>query len=172
MMDALEAIYSRRSIRRYTGEPVPDEIIQELLKAAMSAPSAGNEQPWEFVVITEREILTVIPSIHPYSQMLNEAPAAILVCGNEQREKYRGYWVQDCSAAMENILIAARALGLGSVWLGVYPVEERVTGMRRLLGIPEHITPFSLVSLGFPAEEKPPSDRYDNARVYFNQWGK
>lgn len=171
-MDALEAIYSRRSIRRYTGEPVPNEMIQELLKAAMSAPSAGNEQPWEFVVITEREMLNRIPSIHPYSQMLKEAPAAILVCGNEQREKYSGYWVQDCSAATENLLIAARALGLGTVWLGVYPLEERVKGLRLLLGIPEHITPFSLVSFGFPAEEKPPSNRFDNTRIHYDHWGK
>ncbi|HGE70115.1 TPA: nitroreductase family protein, partial [Candidatus Poribacteria bacterium] len=130
-MDAMQAILSRRSIRRYTDKPVSDEVVEQLLKSAMSAPSAGNEQPWHFVVIRDRQILNEIPKIHPYSGMLKEAPLAILICGDESLQKYKGYWVQDCSAATENLLIAVNALGLGGVWLGVYPIEDRVVGIRK-----------------------------------------
>ncbi len=169
-MDAMNAILSRRSIRRYTDQPVSDETIKKLLEAAMSAPSAGNEQPWHFVVIREREILNEIPSFHSYSGMLRDAPVAILVCGDEEIQKYKGYWVQDCSAATQNILIAVQAKGLGGVWLGVYPVEERVAGLRKLLGIPENVIPFALISIGYPAEEKPPADRHDASRVHHDRW--
>ena len=117
----MDAILTRRSIRHYTAQPVAEELITGFLKAAMAAPSAGNEQPWEFVVLTERTILDRIPSFHPYAAMLREAPAAILVCGDLAREKHEGYWVQDCSAATENILIAVNEKGLGAVWLGIFP---------------------------------------------------
>ncbi len=169
-MDAMEAILSRRSIRRYTKEDVSDEILKELLEAAMSAPSAGNEQPWHFVVIRDRKILNEIPNIHPYSGMLREAPLAILICGDESLQKYKGYWVQDCSAATENLLIAINAKGLGGVWLGVYPVEDRVTGIRKLLNMPDNIIPFSLISIGYPAEQKPPANRYDSSRIHYDRW--
>ena len=169
-MDAMDAILSRRSIRRYTRQSVSDETIKELLEAAMSAPSAGNEQPWHFVVIRERQILNEIPKYHPYSQMLKDAPLAIMVCGDEQLQKYQGYWVQDCSAATENLLIAVQAKGMGAVWLGVYPIEDRVAALRELLGIPDNVIPFSLISIGYPAEQKPRSDRYDDSRIHHNQW--
>jgi len=169
-MDAMDAILSRRSIRRYTEQPVSDETIKELLEAAMSAPSAGNEQPWHFLVIRERQILNEIPKYHQYSQMLRDAPVAIMVCGDERLQKYEGYWVQDCSAATENILIAAQAKGLGAVWLGVFPIEDRVIALRKLLNIPEEVIPFSLISIGYPAEEKPPSGRYDTSRIHHDRW--
>lgn len=169
-MDAMDAILSRRSIRRYTSQMVSDELIKELLDAAMSAPSAGNEQPWHFVVIRDRNILNEIPKIHPYSQMLKEAPLAILICGDEKLQKYQGYWVQDCSAATENLLIAVNAKGLGAVWLGVYPIEDRVVGLRKLLGIPENVIPFSLLSIGYPAEQKPRANRYNESRIHHNKW--
>lgn len=169
-MDAMEAILTRRSIRRYTKDPVPDEVIKDLLEAAMSAPSAGNQQPWHFVVIRERKILDEIPKFHPYSGMLREAPLAILICGDESLERYKGYWVQDCSAATENLLIAVHAKGLGGVWLGVYPLEERIVGLRNLLGIPDTIIPFALVSIGYPAEQKPRANRYDQSRVHYDKW--
>jgi len=169
-MDAMDAILSRRSIRAYTSQPVPDDVVKELLEAAMSAPSAGNEQPWHFMVLTDRQILNEIPMFHPYSHMLEGAPLAILVCGDVHLEKYKGYWVQDCSAATQNILIAVQAKGLGAVWLGVYPIEERVVGMRKLLGIPEHVIPFSLISIGYPAEQKPRANRYNRSRIHHNRW--
>jgi nitroreductase len=169
-MEAMDAILSRRSIRKYTTEPVPDHLIKELLEAAMSAPSAGNEQPWHFIVINDRQILDEIPKFHPYSHMVKEASVAILVCCDLQLDKHDGLWVQDCAAATENLLIAAQAQGLGAVWLGVYPREQRITGLRRLLGIPEHVVPFSLITVGYPAEHKPRANRYNNTRVHHNCW--
>jgi len=166
----MEAILSRRSIRRYTGEPVPEELIKELLEAAMSAPSASNQQPWQFVIIDDRRILDEIPKFHPYAHMLKEASWAIAVCGDLDLVSMNGYWIQDCSAATQNILIAAHARGLGAVWLGVYPREERVKTVQKLLGLPEHVIPLCFISVGYPAESKPPSNRYNESRVHHNQW--
>ncbi len=166
----MDIIYKRRSIRKYTKQLVSDEVLGELVRAGMSAPSAGNERPWEFVVITERALLDKIPSFHPHSAMLRQAPAAILVCGNLEREVYQGYWVQDCSAAIQNILLEIVDQGLGAVWLGVYPIEERIQGLRKLLGIPEHVVPLAVISLGYPAETKPPKGEYDESRVHRNRW--
>ena len=169
-MEAMEAILSRRSIRQYTAEPIAEQVINELLEAAMSAPSASNQQPWQFVVITDRKVLNGVPEYHPYSSMLRNAPLAIVVCGDLQIEKSPGFWVQDCSAATQNILIAAQAKGLGAVWLGTHPREERVTGIQKLLGLPEHVVPLSIVSIGYPAERKPRANRYDPSRVHHNHW--
>ncbi len=169
-MKGLEAVLSRRSIRKYTDQPVPDEVVKQLLEAAMSAPSANNKQPWHFVVIRDREILDAIPTFHPYSRMLKEAALAILVCGDTQSQTLAGYWVQDCSAATQNILIAINALGLGGVWLGIYPRDERVEGIRKLVELPDHIVPLSLISIGHPAEKLLPSNRYDASRVHHNKW--
>lgn len=166
----MKAILNRRSIRKYTAQPVPDQLLIELLEAAMCAPSAGNEQPWQFVIIDRRAILNEIPKFHPYAGMLAEAPVAILVCGDQERDLHRGYWVQDCSAATENILIAAQDKGLGAVWVGIYPREERVRALRELLALPAHIVPFALVSIGYPAEEKPPANRFDAGRIHYNGW--
>lgn len=166
----MKAILNRRSIRKYNNEPVGKDAITSLLKAAMAAPSARNQQPWEFVVIDNRKILDQVPNIHPYAQMIKEAPVAILVCGDKTREKTEGYWVQDCAAATENILIAAEDLSLGAVWLGVYPRKERVDGITKLLKLPNHIVPFALIPLGHPAEHKEPSNRFDTARIHSNGW--
>lgn len=169
-MDAMDAILSRRSIRRYTAQPVPEPAVKELLEAAMSAPSAGNQQPWHFVVINDRGILDEIPKYHPHSDMLKEASVAVLVCGDLKLEKDGGFWIQDCSAATQNILIAAHAKGLGAVWLGIYPDEKRIDATRRLLGIPEHVMPLSLIAVGYPAEKKPRPDRYQASRIHQNKW--
>ncbi len=149
---------------------MPPDAVERLLRAAMSAPSAGNEQPWSFVVIDDRRLLADIAEIHPNGAMVREAPVAILVCGEERRQKYDGFWVQDCSAATQNILVAATASGLGGVWVGVYPIGERVRALRTLLGIPAHVTPFALVPIGHPAESPPPADRFDPRRVRQNLW--
>lgn len=169
-MHELTAILARRSIRAYTTRTVDPEQIEDLLRAAMSAPSAGNERPWHFIVIRDRQLMETIPDIHPYSKMLREAPAAILVCGDPTLEKYHGYWVQDCAAATENILVAATALGLGSVWLGVYPEQDRMVGLRKLLGIPEYIIPFAIIPVGYPDEQKEMVDRYEAERVHTERW--
>jgi nitroreductase len=166
----MDAILKRRSIRKYTGEPVPENALKDLLEAAMAAPSAGNEQPWHFIVIKDRAILDQIPRVHPYSQMIKQAPVAILVCGDLNLAAHGEMWVQDCAAATENLLIAAQARGLGAVWLGVYPREERMDGLRKLLRIPENVVPFSLIPVGYPAERKPPASRYKESRVHYNRW--
>lgn len=167
----MDAILKRRSIRKFNNQPIPEEDIKQLLEAAMAAPSAGNEQPWHFIVITERGILDKVPTIHPYSNMIKEAPLAILVCADMTLNKYDvDYWVQDCSAATQNILLAATAKGLGTVWLGVYPRKERVEGLSKLFSLPEHIIPFALIPVGYPAEEKPPINRYKEERVHYNKW--
>ncbi len=169
-MDAIDAILTRRSIRRYRDEPLPDLVIYELIKAGMAAPSAGNEQPWHFIVIKDKDTLNRITGVHPHSQMLKEAPVAILICGDLTAEKHKGFWVQDCSAATENILVAARAKELGAVWLGIYPRDDRVNGLRRLLDIPDDVVPFALVPVGYPAEDKHREDRFNEDRIHLESW--
>lgn len=166
----MKEILERRSIRKYTGEDVSDASIKELLKAAMAAPSAGNQQPWDFIVVKDRTVLNEIPEIHQYAQMLREAPLAIIVCGSLEREKHKGYWMQDCAAAIENILIEAHYLGLGAVWLGVYPREDRVAGLKKLFEIPEDVIPLAVISIGHPGEIKEASQRYDEKKIHINKW--
>jgi nitroreductase len=169
-MDTLEAIHTRRSVREYLDQPVPEELINRLLAAGMAAPSARNQQPWEFVVITDRALLSKIPLVNPYAQMAENAPTAILVCGNLRRETSPGYWVVDCAAAVQNMLLCAHASGLGAVWTGTYPNEERMDGYTTLLDLPEHVIPHTLVVLGYPAEQPPPQDRFTPDRVHHNGW--
>jgi nitroreductase len=167
-MDAFEAILSRRSIRKYQPREVPEVIVNDLLKAAMSAPSASNKQPWHFILITDRELLINVTEFHPYSEMLRQAQLAIAVCGDTIVQP--DYWIQDCAAATQNILLAAHAKGLGGVWLAIYPREPRIQGLRKMFNIPNNIYPLSLVALGFPDEMKSPVDRYDQTRVHLNGW--
>jgi len=167
-MDALEAIFTRRSVRQYTDEAVSEEMLETMLKAAMSAPSANNRQPWQFIVIDERDILNEIPKLHPYSKMLRQAPLAIPFSGETRTSP--SYRVQDCAAATQNILLAARALGLGAVWLGIYPREIRVDGLREMLSLPDEISPMALISIGHPAVKQGPVERYDKKRIHRNGW--
>jgi nitroreductase len=169
-MDAIDAIMTRRSIRAYTEDEVGDSQLETMLRAAMAAPSAGNQQPWEFLVITDRAVLDKITTIHPYAKMAAQAPLAILICGDASQGKYPDYWPQDCAAATENLLLAAHAMGLGGVWCGIHPDAERVAAFRDLLAIPEQVTPFALVPVGVPREQKEAVDRYDSARVRENVW--
>ena len=169
-MDAMEAILTRRSVRKYTSEPIPDSVIDDLLKAAMFAPSAGNEQPWHFVVIKDRDVLDKIPDIHPYASMVYMAPVAIVVCGDLTLEKYSGCWVQDCSAAIENLLLAAHANGLGAVWAGIFPLADRVKNFKELLGLPEKVYPLALIPVGHPEGNIPEVHRYEPSRIHHNKW--
>jgi nitroreductase len=165
-----DPVLSRRSIRNYTADAVDDETVKRLLRAAMAAPSAGNQQPWHFVVLRDRETMRSITGFHPYARMLPSASVAVLVCGEPAACKWPQMWEQDCSAATENLLIEAEQLGLGAVWLGIHPLQERVEGVRALLGIPAGVVPFALVPFGWPAERKEPSDRFDAARVHTERW--
>lgn len=169
-MDALKAIKTRRSIREYSSEKVDESHILEILEAAMCAPSAGNQQPWHFVVVDDRKILDEIHEVHPYSSMLKQVSVAVVVCGDTKAEKFKGFWVQDCSAAVENMLIAANAKGLGAVWLGVYPREERVKGIQRILSLPEYVIPLAVVPLGYPLKKPPQIDRFNRSRIHRNRW--
>ena len=170
-MDALQAILTRHSTRSFKKKEVAPELVRDLLRAAMQAPSAANEQPWHFVVIDDPDLLERIPAIHPYAAMAAEAPVAILVCGEPGREKHDGMWIQDCAAATENILLAAHGLGLGGVWVGVYPREERMAPLRKLLHIPEPVLPFALVPIGYPAGPNDSGEnRFDEDRVRKNRW--
>lgn len=145
--------------------------VNALLEAGMYAPSARNEQPWHFVVVTERELLNRLMDAHPYASMLAEAPLAILVCGDTDLEKSKGYWPVDCSAATQNILLAAHDRGFGSVWLGVYPRDERMEAIKSIFSLPANIQPFSLIALGYAAEDKEPPERFRPERIHLNGWG-
>ncbi|MFH1834147.1 MAG: nitroreductase family protein [bacterium] len=166
----MEAIFNRRSIRKYTEQPVSDEMVTDLLRAAMTAPSAQNQQPWGFVVARDKRLLEGLAAAHPYSGMIREAPVAIIVCGDLSRERSPDFWVQDCAAATENLLIAACSLGLGAVWTGTYPRKERMDNVRSLVALPPHIVPFAVVPVGHPAEHPVPADRYDARRVHIDRW--
>lgn len=173
-MDVLKIdnLFARRSIRAYASEPVSPEQLQMLLKAAMAAPSAGNRKPWHFVIVTDQQVKKALTEAHPYADMLLEAPLGIVVCGDPMLSfpDRPDYWIQDVSAATENLLLAATGLGLGAVWCGVFPIKERVEGFRRVLGAPDHVMPFALVPVGHPAERRPPRTQYDAQRVHTNRW--
>jgi len=168
-MEAYEALVTRRSIRAYTAQTISDDLIKQLLEAAMSAPSASNRQPWHFVVVAERQPLDALADLLPFGKMLEQAPLAIVVCGDLALQP-EGYWIQDCSAATQNILLAAHAKGLGAVWLGVYPREERVAEIRTRFGLPEHVIPLCVLSIGYPSEPGGRVDRYQAARVHTSKW--
>lgn len=166
----MDAIFKRRSIRVYEDKIIPDDAINKLLKAGMAAPSAGNSQTWHFIVVEDRNMINNITMIHPHAQMLREASHAIIVCGETDSEGFDEYWIQDCSAATQNIMLMATKLGIGSVWLGVHPIEIRVKDIKKLFNIPRNVRPLSIISLGYPGEEKEPNDRFLLDRIHKNTW--
>ena len=166
--ELIRAIFARRSIRKYTAELVSEKDVKTMLEADMAAPSASNRKPWHFIAVTDRQIPDNLARAHPHGKMLLEAPLCIAVCGDKNISSR--YWVQDCSAATENLLLVATALGLGAVWLGVHPREERVNPIRKVLNITENIVPLNLISIGHPAEEKEPRTQYDELRVHLERW--
>lgn len=169
-MDAIDALMNRRSIRTYQEKAVSEEDIETLLRAAMVAPSANNKQPWRFVVIRDRTLLRDVTAFHPFADMAPGAPLAILVCGDKSIESIEGYIAVDCAAATENLLLSAHALGLGAVWCGVYPRQQRIDGCRNLFKLPEHILPVAFIVIGHPAEQKPPAERFDPAQIHHDRW--
>jgi nitroreductase len=167
MDERLNIIFSRRSIRAYTGEPLSEAEITTLLEAGMAAPSASNRKPWHFVVVRDRQTLQALADAHPYGKMIAGAGVGIAVCGDPA---ISDWWVQDCTAATENILIAVTGLGLGGVWLGCHGQPAREQAVRDVLGIPSRIGVLSLLSIGRPAEEKRARTQYDPARVHAEKW--
>lgn len=168
----IENIMSRASVRTFTDRKIAKDTLESIVKAGMAAPTAMDKRPWAFVVITDRPLLDSLNAVHPYAN-LKTATAAIVVCGNMDKTiegEGREYWVQDCSAATENILLAAHAYGIGAVWCGVYPTKERVDAVKAVLGMPENIVPLNVVTMGFPAEEVEPKDKWDPQNVHFQKW--
>lgn len=167
----MEHILSRRSIRKFTDESVDPALIRKLLEAAMAAPSACNRRPWEFVVVRDADVLHSLRRGLPFGH--HNAPLAIVVCGNRRRAlppPARDFWVQDCSAAMENLLLAAVGLGLGAVWIGVHPLGPLKAGVSSVLGLPRWVVPLGVALVGHPAQDRPPRTQYDEARVHWNAY--
>ncbi|HEX7627453.1 MAG TPA: nitroreductase family protein [Candidatus Methanoperedens sp.] len=169
-MEVLEALRTRRSIRKYTQEEIPQGDIRKIIEAAMSGPSAVNSQPWHFIIVKSRSILNEIPKASPYAQMAKDAAIAIVVCGDPELDKIPQFWVQDCSIAAQNILLAAHSLGYGAVWTGAYPMEDRVKNLKKLLGIPSSIIPLAVIPIGKPAEKKEGNKPYLEDRVHLDKW--
>lgn len=165
---SLNYIFRRRSIRKYTDKPVNNEKIKSILEAAMAAPSAHNYKPWHFIVIKNRSKLDHIADIHPYGKMLYHASLAIAVCGNKKGSP--DLWIQDCSAATENILLALPELGLGGVWLGCYPIDSRKNAVKELLSLPDEIELLSIIAIGYPAEDKKPRTQFDEKCIHYEKW--
>ena len=169
-MDALDAIFTRKSIRSYTDQSISQAIINTLIKAAMSAPSAHNQHPWHFVVIQDRDTLNKLSENFTYGKMLATSPLAILLCCDTNNLRNPAFWPQDMSAATENILLASRAQDLGAVRIGLYPEESSVEFITEYFQLPAGIVPFSLISLWYPAEYPEIKDRFSESRVHHNQW--
>lgn len=169
---SIENIMTRASVRTYTAELVDSADVITLLKAGMAAPTAMNRQPWVFVVITDAARRAAMAAELPYCKMAATAPLLIAVCGDKAKfiEDAPEYWVQDCSAATENILLAAHAIGLGAVWTGVYPVQDRVEMVSKALGLPEGIIPLNIICIGHPDSDNPAKDKWDPAKVHYNMF--
>lgn len=169
----LEVIAERTSILRYTDKKLTDEQLETLVRAGMAAPSATNAQPWAFIVVNEESVLKALGESLQTSRMVMSAPAAILVCGDLHKAKegwLQEYWIQDCSAASENILIAAASMDLGAVWTSVYPAQDRIEKVAGILNLPEHIIPLNIIPVGYPDEQKEPMDKWKPENVKWNKW--
>ncbi len=178
--ETLNVIYTRRSVRSFTGEVIPRESLMNILKAGMAAPSARNIQPWSFVAVTERDILNSLCERLPYAKMLDKAGAAIIVCGLPGKDAAGGgqykdsisgkYWVMDCSAAAENILLACHAMGLGAVWTAAYPNDDRMSTVRDIIGVPEDVMPLAVIPIGVPKDKGKVTDKFKEENIYWNRW--
>lgn len=169
-MDIFEAIYTRRSIRKFTGEPVDDDALKMVLRAGFCAPSAHNYRPWHFVVIKNMSMLERIAQFHPYAKMLPQAGCCIIVCGDKEKQGMVGFLIEDCSAAIQNMLLAAHGAGLGAVWCGLYPLPKLPKPIIKLLGLSRAVIPVGMVVVGRKNEQKEPADRFDDTRIHLEKW--
>lgn len=171
---ALDVIMTRTSVRAFTDQPVDEATVEKILRAGMAAPSAVNKQPWAFVVVRDRAQLDRLREIHPHARMLESAQLAIVVCGDMEKAlpnmPTREYWIQDASAATENILLAAHALGLGAVWTGVYPNPNVYPGVIEVLNLPEYIMPLCVIPMGYPAETPAVKDKWKVENIHYDRW--
>jgi len=171
-MNILEVIKNRRSIRKFKKQPIADDVMDDIITAAGYAPSAGNAQDYEFLIIDDRKIMEEITMIHPHALALETADKAVVVLGNLDKEQFKGFWIQDCSAAAQNLLLAAYSFGIGSVWCGIYPNEEREEAFGKLLCLPPNVVPFALIPLGYPDEKPEKKPRLYNDMVSYNAYGQ
>jgi nitroreductase len=170
-METLDTIHNRRSIRKYTSDSVSDEQVEAILRAGMMAPSAGNQQAWQFIVIRDKNKLKEISERHPYASFAKDAQAGIVVCGDMTlASRHKDFWVQDCSAATQNMLLIIRDLGLGGVWISSYPNKERAKIFSDVCKLPEHVIPLVFIPIGHPAQKISAVDRFKKERIHHNEW--
>ncbi len=170
MQNTIDTIYDRRSVRKYIDKEVNPDLVDEILRAAMFAPSGCNKQPWHFVVFNDKEVIKEVKLMHPYATALSTAPVCIMVCGDTEKEMAPGFYQVDCSAAIENMILAAKALGLDTCWMGIYPWEETMTAFSKRFNLPENIKPFALISVGYSDVKQERPRRYDSSRIHYNKW--
>lgn len=171
--DAMEVIMTRTSVREYTDQVVEKEKVDQILQAAMASPTGSNRQPWAFVVVDDREVLDELADAT--SRILNRTGLGIVVCGDlskmhEEGHPSRDYWIQDCSAASENALLAAHALDLGAVWIGVYLQDAKVKAVQEILSLPSNIVPLNILSVGYPTGPTEPKDKWNTENIHYNVW--
>lgn len=169
----LDNIATRTSIRDYTSQPVEKDKVEKMLRAAMAAPTAMNKQPWHFIVVDQRTVLDALSEANPHAKMLRKAPLAIVVCGDMDKAIEGGgrdFWIQDASAATENLLLAAHAMRLGAVWTGLYPSEERCEAVKKVFNLPDNIIPLNIVVVGYPAESPQPKDKFKEENISYNTY--
>lgn len=164
----LETIFNRKSIRKYTERPVEKEKLETLVRAGMAAPSSRDRRPWEFLIVTDRDLLDKMGDGLPLARMLKETKQAIIVCGDTVKSE--NAWQLDCSAAAQNILLAAESMGLGAVWTAAYPYPERMKIIQDALQLPEHILPLTVIPLGYPTGIEKPKDKYNKKQIHYNGW--
>lgn len=169
-METIKAVMTRRSVRQFLKEKISDDVVEKLLRAAMSSPTAKNTQSWRFVVIDDERLLKKVATFHPHAKMAAEAPLGIVCCHDMSAEEIIEYGIQNVSAAIENMLIMARDMELGAVWIGLYPRKERVVEFRQMLALPEHILPISLVVFGHTDIKQAEVDRFDAEKIHYNGW--
>lgn len=166
----MKEIFYRRSIRKYTDKPVEEEKVDKILRAAMQAPSAGNQRPWEFIIVDDKYLLNKLADTSPFSRPVQKAPLAIVVLGNQKRMMFPENWQMDLSVAIENMLLEAIHLGLGGVWLGVAPLDKRIEHICQVFKLPPYIQPFAIVPIGYPAEEAKFINRFEKKRIHHNKY--
>lgn len=169
-MEVIEALLGRRSIRKYKDQKISNENINEVLKAAMYAPTAMNLKAWQFIVIDDKAVLVQTINSIPYAEMLKQSAAAILVCGDSEIEKNESWLLQNCSAATQNILLAAHGLGIGSCWIAIHGMDDVYKKIKNQFKLPDNIIPVSLISLGYPDEVVTAEERFKQEKIHYNKW--